>query len=332
VSNKAQKASVVSNGSRWIRFAILIIIGLFLITAPQFVGTAFVSLVTKFFIFAILAMSLDIVFGYAGLWSFCHAAIFGVAGYTAGILAISRGITSFWLTAPAGILMAGVTAAIFGVIALRVSKLYFLIVTLALGQLIYGIALQWKSVTHGYDGLWNVPFPPDIGFANTPVSYYYFTLIVAVICAVLLYLITRSPFGHSLEGIRDNETRMRSLGYNTWLFKYIAFIIGGLFAGVAGIVYVHYNSVMNVYDVGLAASGIIILMLIIGGAGRLWGAIIGSLVFVFLQFFVSLFTPARWPLIMGVVFILVAMFLREGIWGYLNKLFNRVVNRGSATS
>ena len=330
--NKAPKVSVVSNGRRLIRFAVFIIIGLLLITAPQFIGTAFVSLVTKFFIFAILAMSLDIVFGYAGLWSFCHAAIFGVAGYTAGILAISLGITNFWLTASAGILMAGVTAAIFGVIALRVSKLYFLIVTLALGQLIYGIALQWKSVTNGYDGLWNVPFPPDIGFFNTPLHYYYFTLIVAVICTVLLYLITRSPFGHSLEGIRDNEIRMRTLGYNTWLFKYIAFIIGGLFAGVAGIVYLHYNSVMNVYDVGLAASGMIILMLIIGGAGRLWGAIFGSLVFVFLQFFVSLFTPARWPLIMGVVFILVAMFLREGIWGYLNKLFKGGGNPGSTTS
>jgi branched-chain amino acid transport system permease protein len=217
--NKAPKVSALLNGRRWIRFAIFIVIGLFLITAPQFIGTAFVSLITKFFIFAMLTMSLDIVFGYAGLWSFCHAAIFGVAGYTAGILAIHLGITSFWLTAAAGILMALVTAAIFGVIALRVSKLYFLIVTLALGQLIYGIALKWKSVTNGYDGLWNVPFPPDIFISNTPVHYYYFTLIVAVIFTVLLYLITRSPFGHSLEGIRDNETRMRSLGYNTWLFK-----------------------------------------------------------------------------------------------------------------
>lgn len=299
-------------------------IGLFLVVAPQFMGAAPVGLLTKFLIFGLLAMSLDIIFGYTGLWSFGHAALFGVGAYTAGILANTLGVTSFWLTAPAGILMAALTAAVFGLIALRVSGLYFLIVTLALGQLIYGIAMQWKSVTGGYDGLWNVPFPPDIGFSFSSLNYYYFTLIVVALCTFIMYLITKSPFGYSLQGIRENETRMRCLGYNTWLHKYIAFIIGGLFAGVSGVVYLHYNAIINPQDVSLSASGMIMLMLIIGGSGRLWGAIIGSVVFLSLQYFVSLFTPERWPLIMGAGFIAVAMLLRGGIWPYLVKLWQKV--------
>jgi branched-chain amino acid transport system permease protein len=303
-------------------FALCIVIGLFLTAAPPFIGITYVSLLTKFLIFALLVMSLDIVFGYTGLWSFGHAALFGVGAYTTGILINRYGITSFWLSAPAGILMAALVAAIFGVIALRVSGLYFLIVTLALGQLIYGIVMEWGPMTGGYDGLWNVPLP-DLGINFTSLSYYYFTLIIVLICAFILYLITKSPFGHSLQGIRENETRMRCLGYNTWFYKYIAFIIGGLFAGVSGVLYVHFNGAVNPGDVGLAASGIAMLMLIIGGSGRLWGAAIGSVVFLSLEYFISLITPARWPLIMGASFIAVAMFLRGGLWLYLQRLWGR---------
>jgi branched-chain amino acid transport system permease protein len=307
---------------RQYRLALFIVIALFLTAAPPFIGLTYVSLLTKFIIFALLAMSLDIIFGYTGLWSFGHAALFGVGAYTTGILIIHYGITSFWLSAPAGILMATLVAAIFGVIALRVSGLYFLIVTLALGQLIYGIVMEWGPMTGGYDGLWNVP-PPDIGITFTSLSYYYFTLVIVAICAFVLYLITKSPFGHSLQGIRESETRMRCLGYNTWLYKFIAFIIGGLFAGVAGVLYVHFNGAVCPANVGLASSGIVMLMLIIGGSGRLWGAVIGSVVFLSLEYFVSLFTPARWPLIMGASFIGVAMLLRGGLWPHINRLWGR---------
>lgn len=307
---------------RQYRFALYIVIGLFLTAAPPFIGLTYVSLLTKFLIFALLAMSLDIVFGYAGLWSFGHAALFGVGAYTTGILIIRYGITSFWLSAPAGILMAALVAAIFASIALRVSGLYFLIVTLALGQLVYGIVMEWESMTNGYDGLFNVP-PPDIGITFTTLNYYYFALVIVVICAFVLYLITKSPFGQSLQGIRESETRMRCLGYNTWLYKFIAFIIGGLFAGMSGVLYVHFNGAVGPSNVGLAASGIVMLMLIIGGSGRLWGAVVGSVVFLSLEYFVSIFTPQRWPLIMGVTFIAVAMFLRGGLWPYFLRLWTR---------
>ena len=280
---------------------------------------------TKILIFALLAMSLDLIWGYTGLWSLGHASLFGVGAYTTGILMKHYGITSLWLSAPAGILMAALVAAIFGLIALRVSAVYFLLITFALGQLVYGVCMKWYTVTGGQDGLPGVPYP-DLGFpfSFSPTSVYYLTLIVVAICAFVLYLITKSPFGHSLQGIRESETRMRHLGYNTWLYKYIAFIVSGLFAGVAGVLYVHFNGLITPGDVNFAASGAVMLMVIIGGSGTLWGAAIGSVVITSLSYFISIFTPERWPLILGAIFVGIVMFLRGGILPHLRRLWMKV--------
>ena len=310
---------------RLLRFAPFIAIGLFLIIVPSFLDIGVLSLLTKILIFALLAMSLDLIYGYTGLWSFGHAGLFGVGGYTAGILIKHYGITSFWLSAPAGILMTMLVAAIFGLMALRGVALYFLLITFALGQLVYVTAFQWKSMTGGSTGLIGI-FYPDLGFpfSFSITSYYYFTLIVVVICAFVLYKITKSPFGHSLQGIRESEIRMRHLGYNTWLYKYIAFIVSGLFAGVAGVLYVHFNGLITPGDVNFAASGAVMLMVIIGGSGTLWGAAIGSVVITSLSYFISIFTPERWPLILGAIFVAIVMFLRGGILPHLRRLWMKV--------
>lgn len=310
------------NKEQVLRFAVYIVIGLFLIIAPPLLGIAFVGLLTNILIFVLLAMSLDLVFGYAGLWHFGHAGLFGVGAYTTGILINHFDITSFWLSAPAGILMAALVAAIFGFIALRMATFYFFIVTFSLGQLIFGLAMQWVDMTGGIDGLPGIPYP-DLGFSFSfsPISYYYFTLVIVAVSAVLLYLITKSPFGYSLQGIRESETRMRILGYNTWLHKYIAFIIAGLFAGVAGVLYIHFNGLITPANTDFATSGLLVFMVIIGGAGTLWGAAIGSALILSLQYFVSLFTPERWPLIVGVIFVVAVMFLRGGISRQLLRLW-----------
>ena len=307
---------------RLLRFAPFIAIGLFLIIVPPFLDIGVLSLLTKILIYALLAMSLDLIYGYTGLWSFGHAGLFGIGGYTTGILIKHYGITSFWLSAPAGILMTVLVAAVFGLIALRGVALYFLLITFALGQLVYVTAFQWKAMTGGSTGLIGI-FYPDLGFPFpfSIISYYYFTLIVVVICAFVLYKITKSPFGHSLQGIRESETRMRHLGYNTWLFKYIAFIVSGLFAGVAGVLYVYYNGLITPSDVNFAASGAVMLMVIIGGSGTLWGAAIGAAVINILQYYISIFTPERWPLILGACFIAVVVFLRGGILPHLRRLW-----------
>jgi branched-chain amino acid transport system permease protein len=307
---------------RVIHFTPAIIIIAFLIIGPLFIGTALVSLLTKILIFALMAMSLDIAFGYTGLWSFGHAALFGVAAYTNGILIKHYSITSFWLAAPAGILMAIVASAVFGLIALRVSGIYFLLITFALGQLIYSIAIKWIKMTGGSDGLGGIPYP-DLGFSLSPISFYYFTLVILSIGALVLYLVVKSPFGYGLQGIRENEIRMRTLGYNIWLHKYIAFLTSGLFGGVAGILYIHFNGVITPGSVGMGASGLVIIMIIIGGSGTLWGAMIGSGTLFILEYFISMVTPERWPAILGACFVATVSFARGGILLKLIKLWNK---------
>lgn len=312
---------------RVIHFTPAIIIIAFLIIGPLFIGTALVSLLTKILIFALMAMSLDIAFGYTGLWSFGHAALFGVAAYTNGILIKHYSITSFWLAAPAGILMAIVASAVFGLIALRVSGIYFLLITFALGQLIYSIAIKWIKMTGGSDGLGGIPYP-DLGFSLSPISFYYFTLVILSIGALVLYLVVKSPFGCGLQGIRENEIRMRTLGYNIWLHKYIAFLTSGLFGGVAGILYIHFNGVITPGSVGMGASGLAIIMIIIGGSGTLWGAMIGSGTLFILEYFISMVTPERWPAILGACFVATVSFARGGILLKLINLWNKLNHDG----
>ena len=307
-----------------VRFLPAFVIVVLLFIAPIWTDISLISLITKILIFGLLAMSLDIVFGYVGLWSFCHAALFGVAAYTDAIIIQHFGVASFWIAAPSGIIVAAIVAALFAWIGLRMSGLYFLLITLALGQLIFSIAFTWKEMTGGSNGIINVPYP-GIGIDFSPTSYYYFALIIVVICAVILYPFLKSPFGYSLQGIRENETRMLTLGFNVWKHKFLAFIISGAFAGVAGILYVHYNGIIIPNSVDMASSGLIVIMVIIGGSGTLWGAMIGSVIIYVLGYYISIFTPERWPLILGACFIAAVMFARGGIFPQLSKLWNKVI-------
>ncbi len=247
-----------------------------LLSAPQFLGTAVIGLLTKILIFALVGMSLDIVFGYTGMWSFGHAALAGVGSYAAAILIEKAGVSSFWIVAPASLVAAGVMSALIGAISLRTSGIYFLLITFALGQLVYSIAFKWRSLTGGFDGLGGIPYP-DLGFFEVNGSnFYYLILSFVTLCAFLIYFILKSPFGFALQGIREDETRMQALGYDTWLYKLIAFIISGLFAGVGGLLYVYYNGLIAPPNVGMDASGLIMIIIIIGGTGTLWGGYFGQ--------------------------------------------------------
>lgn len=307
-----------------LRFTPAIAVVLILAAAPAWIDISIISLITKILIFGLLAMSLDVVFGYVGLWSFCHAALFGVAAYTNGIIIQQFDITSFWIAAPLSILVTAVVSAFFAWIALRMSGIYFLLITLALGQLIFSIAFVWRDITGGSQGLINVPYP-DVGTDFSPRSYYYFTLIIIILSAWVLHHLMKSPFGYSLQGIRENETRMITLGFNTWRHKFLAFVISGAFAGIAGILYVHYNGIIIPTGVDMASSGLIAVMVIIGGSGTLWGAMIGSGVIFILSYFVSLLTPERWPLILGACFVTAVIFARGGLFPQLCRLWDKMV-------
>lgn len=302
-------------------------IGVLLVLAliPPFLPTYYLSMLTKIVIFAIFAISLDLVLGYTGLISLGHATFLGVAGYTIGIFMIRLGIDSFWILIPLALVISGVVAAIVGSIALRVSGVYFLLITLAFAQLFYVVAVKWRAITGGSDGLVGINYPSlgIAGFTWNNISYYYFILIAFIICFLLLSRIVNSSFGHTLVGIRENEIRMRSLGYNTWLYKYIAFIIGGIFAGVAGAVFAPFYGAMVPEHFGLTTSSMVMLMVVIGSPGTLYGPVIGAIAVILIEQIASIYSPERWPLILGAVFILSVLFLRGGIGIYLAKLRKR---------
>jgi branched-chain amino acid transport system permease protein len=331
----------VSNRMPWragvIPFAPYIFAGLVLLILglPPVLPTYFLSMLIKVLIFAIFAISLDLIIGYTGLLSLGHAAFFGVAGYTAGILMVHYHVNSFWLVMPLSILAAGIFAAIIGYISLRVSGIYFLLVTLAFGQLLSVTAVKWRAMTGGTDGLVGIVYPTLglPGFTWTETSFYYLVFLVFAICFFLLYRITNSPFGWALAGIRENEPRMQSLGYNTWAHKYVAFIIGGAFAGVAGALLAFFYGIMVPSHLGIVTSTSAMLMVIVGGAGTLFGPVLGATLIVLLEHITSIYTPERWPLILGGIFVISVLFVRGGFGSYILKFWRKVTLRyGSSQS
>lgn len=303
-----------------------------LILLPVVLPAYYLSVLTTILIYGLFAMSLNIIAGHTGLNSLGHAAFFGMAGYVTGISIVTYGIKSFWISAPLGILAAVLTAAVFGLIALRVSGVYFLLVTFALGQLLWSVAEKWYSVTMGRSGFVGIP-APDLGLSvldlGGSAAFYYFVFVVFLICYYLMARLFHSPFGKALQGIRDRESRMRALGYNVWLYKYAAYIIAGMFAGVGGILYAHFNGSIAPSHLGFSTSAVVMLMVILGGTGTLWGPVVGAAVIILLQSFASLLVPARWPLVLGVIFVLGVMGLRGGIGPQLSNTYRRLFASGS---
>ncbi len=272
------------------------------------------TLLTQALIFGILAMSLDVLLGYTGLPSLGQAAYFGAAAYAVALLATERQVGLVGC-AIAAIALATALAAVFGVIAIRATGTYFLMITLALGMVVWGLAFRWVSLTKGDNGVSGVP-RPELGALSLtpPLRFFYFALVVAALAWLLLGLLVSSPFGLGLKGIRGSESRMRALGYNVWLHKYVAFVLSGAFAGVAGVLWAYYNGFVGPTDVQLVTSVESLLMVALGGPGTLVGPMVGAAVIVFLKNFVSVYTK-RWLLILGAVYIGVILFAPEGIVG-----------------
>ncbi len=296
----------------------LIVVGLF--AFPQFASPSLRTTMTQVLIFGIFALSLNLLFGYTGMFSLGHAAFFGTSAYVSGYLYTEHGIESFWLLLPAGVLAATVTAIVFGVIALRVKGTYFLFVTLALAELLAAIAQNWSEVTGGSNGLFGIFYPEvGLGVDMSDDAFFYLTLVTFLVAAVLMYLIVKSPLGLALQGIRDDEQRMKHLGYNTWLFKYVIFVIGGMFAGVAGLLYAPAVFTVVPPYLGAITSALVMLMVIIGSSRTFLGPVIGAALVLFLQSFVMNWEPARWPMILGAAFVVSVMVLPGGVGIYLDR-------------
>ncbi len=273
------------------------------------------GLATKMLIFALFAMSLDVVVGYAGLPSLGHAAYFGVGGYAVGLLAV-KVLDNFWFDFGAGIVAATAAAAVFGLLALRTRGSYFLMITLALSQVVWGLAVGWRELTGGDDGLTNVPRPGAglaFSFADG-IRFYYFTLAVTLAGALALWLVIRSPFGGVLVGIRENERRMQVLGYDTWRYKYLAFVISGMLAGVSGGLFAYYNGFVSPSYLSVVLSASALIMVILGGAGTLLGPAIGAALIVILENAISAQTE-RWLTVLGLIYVGVTLFAPAGLIG-----------------
>ena len=296
---------------------------LVLLLLPYFLPSYYLGLATKMLIFALFAMSLDLLLGYTGLVSLGHAAFFGVAAYTVGLLAL-RAEASVWLALPAGLLAAGVTAAFFGLLALRAHGSYFLMITLALAQVLWAIAFGWRSLTGGDDGLPNIPRPelPLPWSLADSMPYYYFVLLVVGAAAALLACIVQSPFGYALRGIRESESRMLALGYNVWRYKYLAYVLAGLFGGLAGCLYVYENRFVSPEYLHVVRSAEVLLMVILGGAGTLGGPAIGAGLIVLLENVISAYTE-RWLMVLGSIYVVVTLIAPRGLVGFLRDYRRR---------
>jgi branched-chain amino acid transport system permease protein len=296
--------------AKWIGLCLAFI---FLVILPPFYTSYWITLATQMLIYGILAMSLDILVGYSGMSSFGHAGFFGSSAYVVAILS-TRYKMGFLTCLLSGVTVATVISLIFGLLVAHASGVYFLIITLALGMTLWGLAFRWVNMTGGDNGISGIP-RPDLGLPislKDSLTFYYFILVFFLICLVLMTIFVRSPFGHSLKGVRESESRMRVLGYHTWLHKYLAYVISALFGSVAGVFWAYFDGFISPYNMELTASIEIILMVILGGPGTLVGPALGAGIIVFLKNFISAYTQ-RWLLILGTIYILTIFYAPQGL-------------------
>lgn len=285
-----------------------------LIALPAAGSRFAVTTATEILVFAVFAMSLDLLVGYAGLVSLGHAAFFGIAAYAVALLG-TRGVADLVVTLPAGIAAGSAAAAIAGLLALRTTGVYFLMLTLAFAQMAFAVAHQWASLTGGTNGLSGIPRPGVPGLDLTgAVPFYYAVLVLAGLTAGALARIAASPFGAALAGVRENESRMRAMGYDTFRLKLAAFVIAGAAASVSGVLYAYYNGFVSPDALYWTTSGQVLVMVLLGGAGTLAGPAAGAAAVLLLQNFASSYTE-RWTLILGAAFILVVLAAPRGLAG-----------------
>jgi branched-chain amino acid transport system permease protein len=284
-----------------------------------------ILLATRALAFAILVMSVDLLLGYTGLPSLGQAAYLAVGAYLTAILATKYQFGlgyDFWLVVVGGILLGAALAAVFGLLAIRATGVYFLMITLALGQCVWGLAYRWNSLTNGDNGI-NLRQRPKFGIdlANE-LTFYYLVLGFFAVSLLLLYTLVRSPFGRSLAGIRERELRMKILGYNTWLHKYLAFIIAGAFGGLSGVLWAHTAGIVSPVNVELAFSVDALLMAVLGGPGTLVGGVIGAFIVFGLREYLSTLVP-WWQYVLGAVYVLTILYLPTGLMGIPERIRQR---------
>jgi len=301
------------------RMALVLLVLVLVLAAalPLAAGTYWVSLVTQILIFGLLALSVDLLLGQAGLFSLCHAAFFSVAAYTTAILQVRYGFSTLWAV-PAGLLAGTSLGLLFG-LSVRTRGVYFILVTLAIGYIIWGVGYRWTALTGGDSGITNVPAPMVAGFQISSAVQFYYLVLTVVLTVLVLYLkLVRSPFGLALRGIKSGEPRMLSLGFTPAQHLYVAFVISAFMASLAGVMYVYLNRFVNPTSAALHNNMEAVLMAIVGGSGTLLGPFIGAALVLGLRNWVSTFFELHLA-VMGLVFIAVVIWAPGGVIGLLRR-------------
>lgn len=302
----------------------LVLATIVLASYPLWGETFYIRLVTKIMVLAIFAMSLDLLVGYTGLVSLGHAAFFGIGGYMVGGMINKAEIANGFAILPVSLAASAVAALVIGWVAIRTTGIYFIMITLALAQMVYYFFHDLRF-WGGADGM-NIDSRPFFGWGETILldlsdrpQMFWFTLACMVGVFVLLSVVLRAPFGRTIVGIRLNEGRMRALGYDVARYKLMVFVIAGTIAGLAGFLEAGRSAFMNPAHVSWHESGLILVIVLLGGMGTLYGPILGAFILVLLEDYVSGITD-RWLLVMGLFVIAMVLFLPNGVAGLLNRL------------
>jgi branched-chain amino acid transport system permease protein len=309
------------------RASIAVAVGAACVAVPWVIGNAYyVNLASQILIYALLALSLNLLLGYGGLVSLGHAAFLGLTGYST-ILLVLAGYDQL-TTAILSVAFSTACGALFGVLSLRATGIGFLMITLALGQIVWGVAYRANDLTGGDNGITLPARPAPFGIdINSSTNFYYFTLIVFAIALFCIWRLTRSPFGAALCGTRDQPRRMSMLGHNVWMVQWLTFVIASFWGSISGMLYIYYNLFMSPHAISLQQSAEALLMAILGGASTLTGPIIGAAVITIVKNVVSTYIE-RWNILLGLIFVIVIMFMPSGLVPGCRQLWRRLARTG----
>jgi branched-chain amino acid transport system permease protein len=301
---------------KWFAIAV---IAASLLLPPLLAGDFYINLASQILIAAIFALSLNLLVGFAGMTSLGHASYLGVAAYISALLTSRYGL-SHGSAAVLSIAGTVAMAAFFGIIALRATGLGFLMITLALSQVLWGLAYRMSNVTNGDNGIAGLTRPAPFGISiDSPASFYWFVLIVAAFAFLMMAVFVSSAFGSSLKGVRDQPRRMAALGFNPWLIRWIAFIYAGFWGGVSGLLYVYYHKYIHPTSLSTTSSAEALLGVIAGGSGTLGGPVVGAAVVLLIKNYASAYVE-RWNMLLGLVFLFIVLVMPTGIVPGVSRL------------
>ena len=307
---------------KWVGAALL---GGSLLLPPFLAGDFYINLASQILIAAIFALSLNLLVGFGGMTSLGHASYLGVAAYMSALLTSRYGLdhgTAALISISGTIAM----AAFFGVIALRASGLGFLMITLALSQVLWGLAYRMSNVTNGDNGVTGLTRPAPFGISlDNPAAFYWFSLIMATVAFLMMMIFVSSAFGSSLKGARDQPRRMAALGFNPWLIRWITFIYAGFWGGVSGLLYVYYHKYIHPSSLSITSSAEALLGVIAGGSGALGGPAVGAALVLLLKNYASAYIE-RWNMLLGLVFLFIVLVMPAGIVPGFSRL---ITGRGA---